>query len=146
MPTTCHSMTIAAAAYGCAQKLIASGVAVISRFISPYDSAAVSAATANVGWRTISASGRPRARRSSIVGAGTCTRDCTARATSAHAARSTNEPTNGVANKSLPHRVVSGPRKPPTMPPASTSEIAFARSAGAAISAAAKRYCSPIAL
>jgi hypothetical protein len=32
------------------------------------------------------------------------------------------------------------------MPPASTSEIAFALSAGAATSAAANRYCSPIAL
>ena len=35
---------------------------------------------------------------------------------------------------------------PPTTPPASTSEIARALSAGAATSAAAKRYCRPIAL
>ena len=35
MPTTCHWITIAACAYGCEQKLIASGVATISRFIRP---------------------------------------------------------------------------------------------------------------
>ena len=35
MPTTCHSMTIAAAQNGWPQKFIAIGVAVISRFISP---------------------------------------------------------------------------------------------------------------
>ena len=35
MPTTCHWITIAACAYGCEQKLIASGVATISRFMRP---------------------------------------------------------------------------------------------------------------
>ena len=35
---------------------------------------------------------------------------------------------------------------PPTMPPASTREIAFALNAGAATSAAAKRYCRPNAV
>ena len=35
MPTTCHSMTNAAWANGWLQKLIASGVATISRFIMP---------------------------------------------------------------------------------------------------------------
>ena len=35
MPTTCQEMTNAAAEYGRLQKSIASGVAVISRFISP---------------------------------------------------------------------------------------------------------------
>ena len=35
MPTTCHEITVAAIAYGSAQKSIASGVAVISRFMRP---------------------------------------------------------------------------------------------------------------
>ena len=35
MPTTCHSMTNAAALKGCPQKPIANGVAVISRFMIP---------------------------------------------------------------------------------------------------------------
>ncbi len=35
MPTTCHWITNAAAAKGCWQKLIARGVATISRFITP---------------------------------------------------------------------------------------------------------------
>ncbi len=42
-----------------------------------------------------------------------------------------------MANASFATRVVSGPTKPPTMPPASTSEIAFALNEGAAPSAAA---------
>ena len=67
-------------------------------------------------------------------------------ATMATAASSTNDPRNGVANMSLPQRDIAGPRKPPTMPPASTSEMARALVAGEDTSAAAKRYCSPIAL
>ncbi len=35
MPTTCHEMTVAACAYGRLQKSIASGVAVMSRFMRP---------------------------------------------------------------------------------------------------------------
>ena len=35
IPTTCHWITNAAAANGCWQKLIASGVATMSRFITP---------------------------------------------------------------------------------------------------------------
>ena len=57
-----------------------------------------------------------------------------------------NEPRKGAANMSLPKRVIAGPAKPPTMPPASTSEMARARSAFDATSAAANRYCRPTAL
>ena len=45
------------------------------------------------------------------------------------------------------HRLLAaGPRKPPATPPASTSEIALDLNAGAATSAAAKRYCNPNAV
>ena len=100
----------------------------------------------NTGLRMIARSGRPPPAFSSAEGRGTWTRDWTASATSATAASSTNDPRKGMANMSLPQRLIAGPRKPPTMPPASTSETARALSAGAATSAAAKRYCKPTAL
>ena len=49
MPTTCHSMTNAAAEYGWLQKSMAIGVAVISKFMTPYPSAAPMAATMKAG-------------------------------------------------------------------------------------------------
>ena len=104
------------------------------------------AATMNTGWRTISRSGRPPPALSAAVGLGTSTRDWMASATIATAASNANDPRKGVANMSLPQRDIAGPRKPPTMPPASTSEMARALVAGEDTSAAAKRYCSPIAL
>ena len=85
----------------------------------------------NTGCRTIVDSGRPAPERSSTVGRGTCTSDWTASATTAYAASTTNPPRNGVAKRSAARRTDSGPTKPPTMPPASTSEIARGLSAGA---------------
>ena len=74
----------------------------------------------NAGLRMITRSGRPPPAFSRAEGRGTWTRDWTASATSATAASSTNEPRKGMANMSLPQRLSAGPRKPPTMPPAST--------------------------
>ena len=89
---------------------------------------------------------RPPPSLSAREGAGTRTRDCTPKAMSAMAAKIKKEPRKGTAKKSLPHLLDSGPRKPPAMPPASTSEMAFALKSGAATSAAANRYCSPKAV
>ena len=78
----------------------------------------------NVGWRD------DLGQRPSFAGAlvqrggGTCTRDWTASAASANSASITSEPWNGVAKRSRVNRVACGPIRPPTTPPASTSEIA----------------------
>src|SRR5581483_12069900 len=104
------------------------------------------AATTNTGWRTISDSGRPPCGWSPGTGFGSSTRDCTKSAAIAMSESIANEHRKGIANQLQATRESSGPMTPPTMPPASTSEIAFALNTGGEISAAANRYWAPKAV
>ena len=128
------------------ERVSITGSTVPRRFAMPSTYSGAIGMRDNTGCRMIFDSGRPPPPVSSAVGLGTFTRDCTASAITATPASTRNEPRNGVANRSFAKRDDSGPRKPPTMPPASTSEIAFALNAGSATSAAANRYCRPNAV
>src|SRR6476469_1852810 len=70
MPITWEASTNAAASYGWPQKLMARGVAVMSRFITAYPMAPTMTATMNEGWRAISASGRGAAACALAAGSG----------------------------------------------------------------------------
>ena len=140
MPITCHSSTKAASSKPRPHCCMANGVAAMSRFMTPYPSAALTAATINAGCRAISHSGRPRTVWA--VGAwcaGNCTNAMSTMANKATPANTTYAPANGTSSKVRVRAAKLGPATAPIKPPASTSDTAFSRNAGSASSAAAKR-------
>ena len=139
MPSTCHWITNAAAPKPCALATIASGVTVISRIITPYETTPPSTATTNIGWRAISESGRPP-RKACAEGLGMSTNAAITRTAAARPPMARKAPMNVCdATRSRDASASQGPNNAATTPPASTSEIARPRNASGATSGAAKR-------
>src|SRR5262249_42995277 len=143
IPTTCHWMTNAVSANVWWWAIIASGVPVIRRFITPWPIICARTAAMKIGWRTISTIGRagPLIRTASSAGGGMRRPAISAAASRPSAGTQRYEPRYG-GSKSCPvARASIGPRNAAARPPASTKDMARLRNSGSDVSAAAKRYC-----